>query len=108
MDEEVFGGYLRPGTLVRPGPRGRALRLFLGGPQLTATILALVYANMFLRPETLDLDNASQVFVLIWVGFSLVWALPWLGHMVNIAFGVTWGEPPLLGLLGTRCPHLVA
>ncbi len=92
--------YMKSGTFVRPGPRGRALRLFLGGLQLTATILALFNANMFLRPETLDLDNASAVFVLIYVVWSLVIALRWLGDMVNIAFGVTWGDRLYWVLLG--------
>ena len=51
MTEKFGRAYAEPETFVRPGPRGRALRLFLGGVQFTATILALSNANMFLRPE---------------------------------------------------------
>ncbi len=97
MTEKVGRAYVEPETFVRPGPRGRALRLFLGGLQLTATILALFNANMFLRPEE---PFSVSLFVVIWLGSSLLVALWLLGMMVNIAFGVTWGDRLYWILLG--------
>jgi hypothetical protein len=89
MTAEVGRAYVKPGTLLKPGPRGRVGRLLIGGLQVSATFFALLYANIFLRPGTLDLADDVGVFVLIYIGITLGLALPWLGYMVNIAFHVT-------------------
>ncbi len=38
MPGEVGRAYVKPGTLLRPGPRGRVLRLLIGGLQVSAAI----------------------------------------------------------------------
>ncbi len=107
MTAEAGSAYVKPGTLVRPGPRGRVLRLLVGGPQVSATILALLYANIFLRPETVDLDSFEQTFVLIYIGFSAVIALYFLRDMVNVGFRVTWGGRLYWVLLGLAALTLI-
>ncbi len=107
MTAEVGRAYVKPGTLVRPGPRGRVGRLLIGGLYVSATILALLYANIFLRPETLDLADNEQVNALIGIGIGFVFAIPWLGYMVNIAFRVTWGGRLYGVLLGLVALALV-
>ncbi|MEE9173783.1 MAG: hypothetical protein V3U30_02265 [Thermoplasmata archaeon] len=104
MTAEVGRAYVKPGTLVRPGPWGRVGRLVIGGLQVSATTLALLYANIFLQPE-----KAFQInlFVPIYIGISSVIALRWLSYMVNIAFRVTWGGRLYWVLLGLVALTLV-
>ena len=94
---EVDGDYLKPGTLVGPGPRGRILRLLVGGLQVTTIVLALLHTNIFLRPEE---PFSVSLFVVIWLGFSLVVDIRFLGDMVNTGFRVSWGNRPYWVLLG--------
>lgn len=70
-----------PGTLMRPGPIGRIVRLSLG-----ALCLWLVW-QLVTRSGIPDLYNPS-----FWVmaAFGLVLA----PYVVNIGFGVTWGAWP--------------
>lgn len=91
MTEEVADAYLKPGTLVRPGPRGRLLRFLVGGLQVTAIVLALLNTNMFLRPEE---PFSVSLFVVIWLGSSLVINIRILGDLLNVGFRVSWGNRP--------------
>ena len=106
MAAEVGRAYVKPGTLLRPGPSGRVGRLLIGGLQVSATILALLYASIFLRPQTVDLGR-FPLGVLIYIGISAVIALRWLSYMVNIAFRVTWGGRLYWVLLGLVALTLV-
>ncbi len=132
MPEKVSSkAYEKPGTLLKPGPTGRVLRLLVGGLQVAATILVLLYSSWFLRPETItsggfivallpgiqdipDLTSFQvfiQIFALIYIGISFVISLRWLPHMVNIAFRVTWGGRlywVLLGLVAITIPLSLA
>lgn len=97
MTGEVGGAYLKPGTLVRPGPRGRILRLLVGGLQVTALVFVLLNINMFLRPEE---PFSVSLFVAIWLGFSLVVNIRFLRDTVNVGFHVNWGNSPYWVLWG--------
>ena len=70
-----------PGTIARPGPIGRLVRLSLG-----ALCLWLVW-QLVTRSDTPDLYNTS-----FWVmaAFGLMLA----PYVVNIGFGVKWGAWP--------------
>ncbi|OLS27630.1 MAG: hypothetical protein HeimC2_10770 [Candidatus Heimdallarchaeota archaeon LC_2] len=89
MTVEVSSAFVRPGTLVRPGPRGRVLRFLVGSLQVSATILTFFYLDVFLHP---DLNRSINLGVLIYIVISFLIALRWLGYMVNIAFRVPWGS----------------
>jgi hypothetical protein len=90
-EKRPFYRFRRPGTLVRPGPIGRAVRLLLG--------LALAFAvwQLVMYSDVADLRYPLFWF---WALFSL-WLLP---AVVNIGFGRIWGNWPLrltaVGLAG--------
>ncbi len=71
----------RPGTLVRPGPIGRIVRLLLG-----ALCVSLAW-QLAVHADVADLRNPS-----IW--FLAVLALMLVPYVVNIGFGVNWGAWP--------------
>ena len=96
MTTEIGRAYVEPGKLVRPGPRGRTLRLLVGSLQVSATIFALLLADVFLRPQNFVLLrpqnfvlNFVTLFFLIYIGISTLIALYFLPDMLNLAFGVT-------------------
>jgi len=70
-----------PGTLQRPGPIGRLVRLILG-----LLCLWLVWQLAF-RSGTPDLTNPS-FWIFVAFGMLLV------PYVINIGFGVTWGAWP--------------
>ena len=76
-----------PGTLKKPGPVGRMVRLLLGGFLLWNCYLFLTLVG----PE--HLDNTT---VLIWFA-ATVWLVP---YVVNIGWGVRWGMWPRITLIG--------
>lgn len=71
----------QPGTLVKPGPVGRIVRLVLG-----ALCLGLVW-QLALHTDVADLRNPS-----VWL--LAVLALVLAPYVANIGFGVTWGSWP--------------
>jgi hypothetical protein len=75
-----------PGTLERPGPLGRMIRLLVGGFLLWNFYLFLTLVG----PE--HLDNTT---VLIWF-VATGWLVP---YVVNIGWGVQWGMWPRIALI---------
>ncbi|MEE8257551.1 MAG: hypothetical protein V3R60_06635 [Acidobacteriota bacterium] len=72
--------FVTPGTLVRPGPIGRAVRLILGIFNCYWAYWFGQSPNYFVRSDTPDLS----LFVGPAVAF---WLLP---PVVNLGFGVSW------------------
>ena len=71
----------QPGTLARPGPIGRSVRLVLG-----ALLLWLVW-QLATRASTPDWYDPT-LWLLVGLGLVLV------PYVVNIGFGVNWGAWP--------------
>lgn len=84
MTEEAGTAYLKPGTLARPGPRGRVLRLLVGGVQVTTIVFALLDTRIFLRPEE---PFSVPLFVVIWLSIGLVIGIRFFNDMVKMSTG---------------------
>ena len=76
----------KPGTLSKPGPIGRVVRLGMG-----ALCLYLVYTMIF-RADIRDIDN---LFIWAWAIFGLWWLAP---PVINIGFGKTWNAWKIRGV----------
>jgi hypothetical protein len=76
-----------PGTLQRPGPIGRFVRLTMG-----ALCLYLVWVTM----ATADVGDIDNLGILFWFAFG-IWVLP---ALVNIGLGRKWGmwPPRIVGM----------
>ncbi|NNE06708.1 MAG: hypothetical protein HKN15_13385 [Xanthomonadales bacterium] len=75
------------GTLPKPGPIGRFVRLALG------VLIAKFIYDWFVFIDSSDFANP---FILAWVGFSVMLA----PYVVNIGYGVNFGAWPRYALLG--------
>ena len=84
--EDVFH-FNKEGTLPRPGPIGRAVRLVLG-----IVIIKFVY-DWLVWVDSSDYGNG---FVLFWIVFSVA-LVP---YVVNIGFGINSGAKPRYALIG--------
>lgn len=70
-----------PGSLAKPGPIGRSVRLVLG------TLLLWLVWQLTTRASTPDWNDLT-LWLLVWLGLVLV------PYVVNIGFGVNWGAWP--------------
>jgi len=75
-----------PGTLERPGPIGRLVRLVLG------FLMTWMAWQTALHSDTSDL---SSVAIWFWLFFALLLA----PYVVNIGFGVKWGAWPRIAAI---------
>ena len=91
-----FYRFDRPGTLHRPGPIGRLVRLALGLP-----LLFLVWRLLFFA----EIGDLRQIPFWSWVLIAW-WLFP---AVVNIGFGVSWGNwrPRVAVLAGAGAAALV-
>lgn len=79
-----------PGTLVRPGPIGRLVRLSLGALCLYAFGDLLYYAEW---TTTQPLSSLANRFLV------LLAPLCFFNYVVNIGFSKSWGQRPLVASL---------
>ncbi len=78
QESKATSGFDRPGTLERPRPIGRLVRLGLGAACLYLVWVLLVHGGIW------QLGN-----LVMWVWFVFgIWVLP---PVVNIGFGKAWG-----------------
>lgn len=81
-----------PGTLPRPGPIGRLVRLVIGGACLYAVHELVVYhEDIIVAP----FSNLANLAVLIAVAACV------FNHVVNIGFGRSWRMWPVITASGT-------
>lgn len=80
----------QPGTLPKPGPVGRIVRLLLGAWLLTVCWSYLSYPRVFLR------ESLPPWEALIGIAFAL-WLIP---PVVNIGWGTSWKAWPRYGAAG--------
>lgn len=89
-----------PGTLVAPGPIGRAVRLAIGLACLYALYQLVAYRSSIIALPVSHVDN-------IWP--LLVVPLFIVNTVVNIGFGVNWGRwPSYLSLIALALIALVS
>lgn len=81
---------VQPGTLKRPGPIGRAVRLTLGALILYGLANIVQHAGTIVARPFSSLDN---LVILIAVALCV------FNYVVNIGFGRNWGWRPLLTAL---------
>ena len=74
-----------PGSLMRPGPIGRLIRLLLGSACLYGLYSVLMYREALIATPFSTLPN---LVVLVVVAFWIV------NYVVNIGFGMNWGRWP--------------
>jgi hypothetical protein len=74
-----------PGSLMRPGPIGRLIRLVLGSACLYGLDYLLVHREAIIATPVSTLPN---LVVLVVVAFWIV------NYVVNIGFGKSWGRWP--------------
>jgi hypothetical protein len=78
----------QPGTLVRPGPMGRLIRLLLG-------LVCIQFTYEWLL--VFDFTDLRAQLLWVWVALSAYFA----ADVVNIGFGVRWGQWPRVALAVT-------
>jgi hypothetical protein len=74
-----------PGSLPRPGPVGRAVRLLLGS-------LCLWYASELIAAAGSLIDNNGHILPLVWNG--ILPGLFLISYVINIGFSRSWGKIP--------------
>lgn len=82
---------VEPGTLSRPGPLGRLLRLGLGGLCLYALWDVLSHANVLVSRPYSSLGGLVVIIAVAVCTFN---------YVVNIGFSKSWGQRPLIVSLG--------
>ncbi len=75
----------QPGSLQRPGPTGRAVRLLFG-------LLCLTYVVSLLRVSDNLLESGGHVRPIVWNG--IVAGLILVSYVVNIGFSRSWKKWP--------------
>lgn len=81
---------VEPGTLIRPGPIGRLVRLSLGALCLYAFVELFYYAEWTTTQPFSSLDNRILLFLAPLCIFN---------YVVNIGFSKSWGQRPLIASL---------
>lgn len=81
-----------PGTLPRPGPIGRAVRLTLG-------LLCLWYVSGLLQVWTSLLDSNGHIRPVVWNG--IIFGLFLVSYIVNIGYSRAWKKWPAFVSAGT-------
>lgn len=77
--------FVEAGSLARPGPIGRALRLALGIACWYAVFQLIVYRQAIIADPVTLLPNLSIIVLA---------AICIINYVVNIGFGVSWGRWP--------------
>lgn len=78
---------VQPGSLLKPGPLGRVVRLVLGLVCLYAVSQLTLYRGNIIQTPLTELDNLLLMFIA---------PLLILNPVINIGYGVDWNRKPLL------------
>lgn len=80
-----------PGTLPKPGPIGRAVRLVFG-------LISVWYVVKLVEMSSTLLTNDGHIRALVWNG--LLPAVFLISYVVNIGFSRAWGKRPAIASVG--------
>lgn len=78
--------FVAPGTLIRPGPVGRIVRMLLGAFCLFALAELLIYAQWTTAEPASSLPNRILVLLAPLLIFN---------YVINIGYSKNWGQKPL-------------
>jgi hypothetical protein len=81
-----------PGTLPRPGPIGRVVRLILG-------LLCLWYVSGLLQVSASLVDSEGHIRPVVWNG--IIFGLFLVSYIINIGYSQAWKKWPALVSAGT-------